>query len=191
MIIFEANKNPGYRDRTIENASADVTIAIAYDFNSAGEKLTKKAVLEQGKLYFPVELSIYGLEGSFFNVALHLALRIKELGKPEISVNIAGNGLYTLKQTGIRTQAWCDAFTYQFLRILVEELERQRINGNFDTKIVSIRTGGQSGFDEAGAKAGLKLGIPTLVHAPNDWVYRDGEGNDHYGEESFKKRFEK
>ena len=29
MIIFEANEKPGYRDRTIQNASADVTIAFA------------------------------------------------------------------------------------------------------------------------------------------------------------------
>lgn len=190
MIIFEANQKTGYRDRTIQNASADVTIAIALDFNSAGEKLTKKAVLEQGKLYFPVELGRYGLNGSVLNVVQHLALRIKELNKNEISLNIAGNGLYTLKDTSFKTQSVCDYFTLCFLRHLVEELERQHINGNFDTKIVLVRTGGQTGFDEAGAKAGVKLGIPTLVHAPKDWVYRDAEGIDHYGEESFKKRFQ-
>ena len=33
MIIFEANEKPGYRDRTIQNASADVTIAFAQDLS--------------------------------------------------------------------------------------------------------------------------------------------------------------
>jgi len=42
-IIFEEEQSTGYRERTIKNASADATIAIAVDFESAGEKLTKSA----------------------------------------------------------------------------------------------------------------------------------------------------
>jgi hypothetical protein len=191
MIVFKANEKSGYRDRTIQNASADVTIAIALDFNSAGEKLTKKAVLEQGKLYFPIDLGHFGLNERALDVVSRLGLLIKDLNKSEITLNIAGNGLYTLRQTVIKNQSTCDYFTYCILKHLVNELDRHKENGLFDTKIVSVRTGGQSGFDEAGAKAAVKLGIPTLVHAPNDWVYRDIDGVDHYGEETFKKRFEK
>jgi len=192
MIDFQEDESSGYASRTIKNAAADVTIAIAYDFNSAGEKLTKRAVLEQGKLYFPVELERFGLknyQGGVLNIVQHLALRIKELNTSEITLNIAGNGLYTLKNTSIRNQAVCDYFTYHFLQHLVNELDRQRTNGNFDTKIIAIRTGGQTGFDEAGAKAAEKIGIPTLVLAPKGWCFRDENGEDIYNEEAFKKRF--
>ena len=42
--VFKESQTSGYRDRTIQNASADVTIALATDFNTAGEKLTKSSV---------------------------------------------------------------------------------------------------------------------------------------------------
>jgi hypothetical protein len=59
---------------------------------------------------------------------------------------------------------------------------------NLKTKITSIRSGGQTGFDEAGAKAGLKLGLPTTVLAPKDWEFRTNEGNIK-SEKAFKSRF--
>ena len=52
-IIITEDTVSGYKHRTMKNASADVTIAIAADFNTAGEKLTKKSVKEQGKLFIP------------------------------------------------------------------------------------------------------------------------------------------
>ncbi len=56
-ILFLEDQTSGYKNRTIKNASADATIAIAVDFNSAGEKLTKKSVIEQGKLYISINVS--------------------------------------------------------------------------------------------------------------------------------------
>jgi hypothetical protein len=56
-------------------------------------------------------------------------------------------------------------------------------------KVTLIRSGGQTGFDEAGIKAAVKLGIPALVHAPKNWLFRDIEGNDYTNEEVFKNRF--
>jgi hypothetical protein len=61
---------------------------------------------------------------------------------------------------------------------------------NLKTKIESIRTGGQTGFDEAGAKAAIKLGIPTMILAPKGWTFRDITGKDISNEKQFKARFQ-
>lgn len=182
MIIFEANENTGYRDRTIKNASADVTLAFAADFTTAGEKLTKKAVLEQEKLYIPVDINIFQTRKDLHDSVWSAREKILSLKKPEITLNIAGNGMYRFKTTFINTQKMLDELIYRYLHDLNLSL------GGY-VKIALIRTGGQSGADESGANAGVKLNIPVLVHAPNNWVYRDINEVDHYGEEEFKKRF--
>lgn len=189
MIEFQEDNENGYKSRTVKNAAADVTIAIAFDFNSAGEKLTKKSVLEAGGLYFPIQLNRFGLTERVLDVAQHLSLLIKDLNKSEITLNIAGNGIYTLKETTFSKQSVVDYFTYCLLQHLVNELDRQKSNGLFDTKIISVRTGGQTGFDEAGAKAAVKLGIPTIVLAPKGWCFRNESGVDIFNEEQFKNRF--
>ena len=55
--------------------------------------------------------------------------------------------------------------------------------------IDSVRTGGQSGADEAGAKAAARLGIKTIVHAPGNFMYKDGSGKTISSEQRFKDRF--
>jgi predicted NAD-dependent protein-ADP-ribosyltransferase YbiA (DUF1768 family) len=97
-----------------------------------------------------------------------------------ISLNIAGNGIYTLK--GKYTQEEVDEFTYKLLKAVVESPE-------LENKILSIRTGGQTGFDEAGAKAGMRLGIPTMILAPKGWKFRNAKGQDISDEKAFKDRF--
>jgi len=178
-IIFEKDDSTGYRERTIKNASADATIAIAVDFNSAGEILTKNSVLNQGKVYMPID-------GNKLEVTKERVDKIvnalNSIGKDEISLNIAGNGIYTMK--GKYTQEQVDKFTYDLLKAIVE-------SSDLKVKISSIRTGGQTGFDEAGAKAGMKLGIPTTVLAPKGWKFRDINGKDISDEKKFKERFEK
>ena len=182
MIVFQADEETGYRSRTIKNASADVTLAFAVDFTTAGEKLTKKAVLEQGKLYIPININVFTSRQKLHDSILSVREQILSLKKPEISLNIAGNGIYRLKSTFINSQEMLNELMYRYLNDIVTVL------GGY-VKVAIIRTGGQSGFDEAGANAGVKLNIPVLVHAPKDWVYRDINEIDHYGEEQFKKRF--
>jgi 5'(3')-deoxyribonucleotidase len=46
-----------------------------------------------------------------------------------------------------------------------------------EVKIQSIRSGGQTGFDEAGLKAGLKLKINTIAYYPKGYRIRDLEGD--------------
>ena len=299
-IKFEEDQDTKYQGRTIKNASADATIAIAVDFNSRGEKLTKSSVLNQGKKYIPIDandLSVtqervdeivselnsvntiktpnakgkmtfaYGinkrndvtsnttleaikngertattryesdghidywkklkigdiiewegqngekvlvevtkplhklvgsgktseqwskLEGwsvEYFNnkvkPKLNEAWQIeyKYLNNKGISLNIAGNGIYTMK--GKYTQQQVDDFTYELLKQVLNS--PKLIN-----KIESIRTGGQTGFDEAGAKAGIRLGIPTTILAPKGWTFRNANGQDISDEQQFKERF--
>lgn len=181
-IQFEEEQTSGYRNRTIKNAAADATIAIAVDFNSAGEKLTKSSVTGQGKLYNPVnfsELSSYlGLSAA----AKSIADKLIALGKPEVSLNIAGNGIYTMRNIN-STQREVDEKTFDLLNAIVANLQGTGV------RIKSIVTGGQTGFDEAGAKAGRQLGIPTRILAPKGWTFRDITGKDISNEAAFKARF--
>jgi hypothetical protein len=306
-ILFKEELTLGYKNRTIKNASADATIAIAIDFNSAGERLTKSSVLSQNKKYIsldasnltvtqervdkiveqlnsakeytsenitslkPNEVFVFGsnaegvhgkgaallaktnfgakqsqsegLQGQSYAVITKKNWRVEksstleEIGKglqdmllfakqnPDkkflvtklgsslagysveeikelfeklkniipnnvilpkeyeirgITLNIAGNGIYTMK--GKYTQQQVDDFTYNLLKAVIE-------SPNLKTKIESIRSGGQTGFDEAGTKAGIKLGLPTLTLAPKGWTFRDITGKDISNEQQFKARF--
>lgn len=176
-IMFEEEPTTGYRNRTIKNASADATIAIATDFSSAGERLTHNAVINQGKKYIPLDANSFAL--------LLRPESIKKIVDDLNSVNaktlnIAGNGIYTMK--GAYTQQQVDAFTQKLLKAVTE-------HPDLKNKIESLRTGGQTGFDEAGTKAGVALGIPTRILAPKGWKFRDITGRDISSETEFKSRF--
>ena len=175
-IEFEEDQSAYYTPRTRKNASADATIAIAADFTSRGEIATKREVMSQGKQYIPVD-------GNNFNVTPErVKIIVDGLNNVNAkSLNIAGNGIYTMK--GKYTQAEVDAFTYKLLKAVTE-------SPNLKNKIESVRTGGQTGFDEAGAKAAARLGIPTKILAPKGWKMRDVDGKDISGEAGFKNRFE-
>lgn len=68
MIEFKECQVSGYKARTMLNASADVTIAIAADFNTAGERLTKNCVKHLGLLYLPINYTGIDYQSSFFLV---------------------------------------------------------------------------------------------------------------------------
>jgi hypothetical protein len=151
MICFIEDKTFGYRSRTIRNASADVTIAIAIDFTTAGERLTRESVLNQNNLYIPINWET-------LHSSIERTIRLlNSLKKPEVILNIAGNGIYTLNKISLN-QSVVDEHVYIFLKDII-------CSSDLKIKIKGIRTGGQSGIDEAGAKAGDRLNIPTLVLA--------------------------
>lgn len=175
-IFFLESKVSGYRGRTIENASADATIAFAINFNTVGEKLTRKSVLAQGKKYIPIDVST-GLEFTLETVEVV----VEELNSIKAkTLNIAGNGIYNLQ--GRFTQPQIDTFVYTFLKSVLT-------NSQLINPVVKIQTGGQTGFDEAGAKAGIKLGIPTTIIAPKGYGFRNIKGVDIFDEKLFKERF--
>ena len=190
-IKFTTSKKTGYPSRTVENAQKDVTLAFAINFESAGEKLTKKAVNEAGKIYLPIPITkgpidaakIQALNklsqgmGSFFK---ELAQKIEDAGLKEkgIDLNIAGNSMHTLSQNNY-SQADANLMVKSFLQGML----------NYGIKINSVVTGGQTGMDEAGAVAASELDIPTEVHAPADWRFRGADAVDINDEKAFKARF--
>lgn len=174
-VRFEEEPTTGYRNRTVKNASADATIAIAVDFNSAGEKLTKSTVLTQGKKYIPLDASSLVITQERVDKIVQMLNSVKAK-----TLNIAGNGIYTMK--GKYTQQQVDDFTFELLDKVLN-------SPDLETKVVSIRSGGQTGFDEAGTKAGIKLGLPTLTLAPKGWTFRNIDGVDISNEQAFKARF--
>jgi len=178
MIQFLEHSSPKYPPRTYENASADLTIAFAFDFNTPGERLTYDAVKTQGKQYiqvYPDDIN-----------ALKIKTTASLISDKKIStINIAGNSLLTIKKHSKKydhTQFTIDALVYEFLKMVIN-------NPIFDANITLIRSGGQSGFDEAGIKAAVRLGIPALCLCPKGWKYIDQSGITICDEQKFKNRF--
>lgn len=169
-ITFQEHPSPNYQDRTGINAQADATIAFAVNFNSRGELRTKEEVTKKGKKYIPIDAKNK-------KVTPELVQRVVDELKSvnAESLNIAGNGIY---EPGIGTQQEVDNFVFELLQQVTLQYPIQ-----------SIRTGGQTGYDEAGAKAGIRLGIPTIILAPKNWKFRDKSGTDISNEQRFKERF--
>lgn len=169
---FSTSGNNSYPSRTRENANwSDITIALAQDFNTAGEKLTKNAAKNK---YVSSILSTESNNAS--EIAENLYNQIKSKGKVDnLKINIAGNGIYSMSQN----QAYYNDLVTQIL----EELQNKGVT------IAEIRSGGQTGIDEAGIIAAQRLGIPSEVHSTANFMFRDKSGKDISDEQAFKSRF--
>lgn len=157
MLSIVAHSSPNYRERTEHNASvADVTLAFAFNFETAGEKLTKRLA---GEGYLDVPLSLD---------PLHAARRIYSFLKERQAkiLNVAGNGIYTLAKSGW-TQEQTNEFLYRALIPIHHYLPF--------TKIVS---GGQTGIDLAGGVAGITLGVDVEMTLPAGYMQRHEDGKD-------------
>lgn len=177
--VFEEYKGYGYSARTYENArKADLTLALAVDFTTAGEKCTINAA---GDRHIPVDLNLPVDDGRKEAVAMTILQKCSKLGldSEHLRLNIAGNGIYTLARNGW-TQERADA-------VVTDILTSLQNHGNIH--IDSIRSGGQTGIDEAGIKAGVTLGLPTTVLAPKGWAFRTANRQDIFNETAFKARF--
>lgn len=172
---FVEEPTNGYRNRTIKNAKADATIAFAIDFNTAGERLTKNSVIQQGKKYIPIDTNNPEITDTLVE---SIVSQLNEVNAK--SINIAGNGIYTLKDK--YTQEQVDNYVYELLSRVLN-------SPNLKTPIATIRSGGQTGYDEAGIKAAQRLGIVNGILAPKGWAFRDINGKDIYDEQAFKSRF--
>lgn len=172
MINFQEHVQTGYAMRTLDNARlSDLTIAFAIDFNTPGEILTRKAAY--GK-YLGIEFDLLLTD---INKAASTIL--KEMEKRKVSVlNVAGNGIYSLKH--LCTQEFIDGRLLLLFSIIILNY------GNY----FDIRSGGQTGLDEAALKAGDFLNMPTTCLAPRHWMFRNINGRDIIGHEAlFLKRF--
>ena len=113
---------------------------------------------------------------------LSAAKGILGLGLDSVTINVAGNGIYTLAKHCI-SQDDIDSMISIFIGGLNYELMAMGI------KIKSIQSGGQTGVDEAGIKAAVKIGIQAIIIAPKGWMFRNAAGRDTCDEILFKKRF--
>ena len=187
-IEITTSNATGYRQRTIENAAAaDVTIAFAKDFTTAGEILTKKSVLSANKFYIPVNLNPLNLSdwSEAFAASKKILSDLNDnpmLAGKEFSLNIAGNGLTSFPPSV--SQQEIDLFMARTLLIVQHATEGC---------IRSVRSGGQTGIDEAGVKAADILGIKSLVNGPADYLLRIRNGKNYFdikNEVQFKIRFD-
>jgi hypothetical protein len=152
-LTLVAHKSESYVPRTWHNASSgDVTLALAVDLTTAGEKLTKKAA---GEKYIGFQLND---ETQTLDVSRQLYKKMKSLNAK--SLNVAGNGIYTLCEYGC-SQDFINLFVYEVISKVHEH-----------HKIEKIFTGGQSGVDMAGAITGIKLGIPVEITFPAGFKQR-------------------
>jgi hypothetical protein len=192
-----------YSQRTKENADwSDITLALAVDFNTYGETLTAQQAGCKDKEYLGNRDPREGVEDKYIHSAIpsnghpdtenieidaadYYAKEIfKELQKKNkidnIKLNIAGNGIYTFAKNNFATQEELNQYVYN----LLSELQKLGVT------ISKIRSGGQTGIDEAGIIAAQRLGIPASVHAPKDFRFRDASGKDRYDKKAFLERFD-
>lgn len=154
----------GYSPRTKANAKfATVTIAVAVDYTTYGEKLTKKLA---GVGYIAIPYEKTQKKSAREMLLSSIPNRKAIFGEELFSVNIAGNGIYTLAKHGI-AQEEADAKIYSLLKFL-----------HSNKKIAKIYTGLQTGIDLAGARAALNLGIPLEINMPENFLMRNSKGED-------------
>ena len=172
---FSTSESSSYPERTKENADwSDITLDFTESDKGSGgrNELTKKVA---GKKYIHFKLHS---EGDNSYDADEILDAIKQAGLPtkNIKLNIAGSEIGKLKETQER-------YNEEIERILNDLL-------TLGVTISEIRTGGQTGIDEAGIIAAQRLGIPNEVHATSDYKFRDKSGEDVSDEWAFKARFQ-
>jgi hypothetical protein len=179
MTQFKECEIEGYPARTKENIiNSNFTIAFATDFNTAGERLTKNICKNTATTYIPIQLNF---EVEPFDIADKI---YKIFGQyiylyDGHKINIAGNGIYSLTYSQQELNSYIEDVLF-YLQLALEKSNE---------KIALIRSGGQTGIDEAGIVAADRLGIPTLCLAPKGWMFRNKEGKDIKNEQLFKQRF--
>ena len=171
FLTITESREAGYRSRTIENASAsDITIAFATDFSTAGERLTARAARESARgtyvaiPYSPSPASpVKGLSSDDAVIEVVKTLMANHLYS-DLTINIAGNGITTLSryEGAKQAQEHIDTYVRDVLKGLTDA----------GVRIKGIRSGGQTGADEAGIKAALSLGIPAHAHYPKGFLRR-------------------
>lgn len=155
--IFIQHKSKSYAPRTYHNAAvADLTLALAVDFNTKGERLTKNAAESK---YLPIWYHTTPLLASREIYKWCKKLNVKIL-------NIAGNSIYTFQKQGI-DQKEINYKLYEILSLVHRYYP-----------IEQIISGGQTGMDIAGGVVAEILGIPCTMTYPNGFKIRDFNGID-------------
>jgi hypothetical protein len=158
-IEIIAHKSSGYGPRTYANAhEGDLTIAVAANYKTVGERLTHKAA---GDKFLALPLAMDALEAARL---MYRTLRDRDLKNPVI--NVAGNGMQTMNRNG---------FTQEFVNIRLLEI-LSPVHKHWP--IAKVISGGQTGADMAGGIAAHALGIPVKLHFPAGFKQRYADGVD-------------
>lgn len=153
IAVVQEHSSDKYSPRTYFNAkSADLTVAFAVDLNTAGEKCTQKAA---GANYIG-----FKIDKTTDSLYLARALYTKVNKKKCRTLNIAGNGIYTLSENG-----WSQSEINNFVFDVISKVTNYH-------KIDKIFTGGQTGVDLAGAVTAECLGIPSVITLPKGYIQR-------------------
>ncbi len=173
-----------YGHRTWANAEwSDITIAVASDMSSPGEITTKKAA---GPRYVGFQLPEDFMEickypnpkGKLADKLIHKVITHPHFKKDGLKLNIAGNSQISLDKAGIST-----ATVRSFLQRVLNGLLNEGI------KFAEIRSGGQTGVDEAGIQAAQHLGLKCSILAPKDFRLHYKQGVEIEGLKQFTDRF--
>jgi hypothetical protein len=157
MLTIIQHSSPNYPPRTYFNATnSDITLAFAIDFSTAGEKLTKRAA---GERYFAASLLDDPIETAR---TIYRELRRREAR----TVNIAGNGIYTMAKHGW-TQEAINAHLYDIFSPVHSHWQ-----------ITKILSGGQTGIDIAGIIVAQALRIPATATLPYGFIQRGLDNKD-------------
>lgn len=159
MIKLVEHTSKFYAPRTKYNATmGDVTVAFAHDLETHGEQLTKKLA---GSRYIGFLIK-NDTEVSDIVKKLY-AFMVKKNAR---TLNIAGNGIYTLKKFG------CDQRVINvFLYFILSKLYK-------NYPIETVYTGGQTGVDIGGGVVAHALGINVIMTFPEGFKQRYEEGKD-------------
>lgn len=150
-LRIEQHESHRYPPRTWVNAqSADLTVAIAVDFTTKGEQLTKRAA---GAAFVALPL-----EGDPLDAARLLWKAVRQ--RDARTLNIAGNGICTMAKHGW-SQERINTWVYQ----VIGKVHQHH-------PISFIRSGGQTGADIAGLVAAYALGIECLGLYPKRFLQR-------------------
>ena len=150
-----------YAHRTRANAQwADLTVAIAVDLNTSGEQLTRESAGDRYLgLTIPNGLRIG--EDRLVKTAIAHGIKTADwinenvINPDGVKINIAGNGMRTLAKNGI-SQETVDYFMGIFVKALYDKLDA------YDFPIMEVRSGGQTGIDEAAIKAKMEETVRSL-----------------------------
>jgi hypothetical protein len=160
MINLREHASSSYAPRTWHNASQGVTLALAVDFNTAGERLTTKAAQKMGI----VHADATSFATDWIRASRELYKKLKETDCRV--VNVAGNGIYTYAKHG---------FTQQGVNHMVHAILKQ-VHDHW--KLDHIVSGGQTGADLAGLIAAAHMDIDCTGMWPRGYKMRFQNGVD-------------
>ena len=160
-LDLREHPSANYAPHTGINArGADLTIAFACDFSTAGERLTAKVA---GERIVSINLLSFDVESASERVVQALAAHC---APARAVLNVAGNGIATMSRHGYSQRSVDEAVYCVLARV------------HASVPLGRIRSGGQTGADMSGLVAGVALDVPVLGLWPLGFKQRLVDGKD-------------